>query len=232
MKTLSIIKYTFTLAGAALLIGAVLTFNSTSSFLDRAVPTKGIVIDLLASSYNNSTTYKPVVQFQTQSGEKIQFSTSSSSNPPRFDIDEEVDILYIPSEPRKAEINSTFSLWGGTIILGILGGAFSLVGGCLFMIPALKSQSNTKLKENGKQIESDLNGIEINTNYSINNRNPYVIITQWKNPLTSEIHVFKSNNIWFDPTDHIDREKITVFINKDNPKKYLVDISFLPKLAN
>ena len=61
----------------------------------------------------------------------------------------------------------------------------------------------------------------------------YVIdlITQWQNPATSEVHVFKSNNIWFDPSSYIHTDTITVFCEKDDLSEYYVDISFLPKLA-
>jgi hypothetical protein len=59
----------------------------------------------------------------------------------------------------------------------------------------------------------------------------YRICAQWTNPVTSEIHIFNSENIWFDPADHINTDEVTVLIERDNPKKYYVDISFLPKVA-
>ena len=65
-----------------------------------------------------------------------------------------------------------------------------------------------------------------------NTTNPYLIYVQWKKPMTSKLHVFKSENIWFDPTDHINTDEITVLIESNNPKKYYVDTSFLPKLAD
>ena len=36
MKTLKILKYTFTVIGAAMLFGAFASYNSTSAFIDRA----------------------------------------------------------------------------------------------------------------------------------------------------------------------------------------------------
>ncbi|MNC77488.1 hypothetical protein D3C75_1294550 [compost metagenome] len=58
-----------------------------------------------------------------------------------------------------------------------------------------------------------------------------MIRSQWLNPRTSEVHLFESDNIWFDPSDYLKDESISVFIDKKNPKKYHVDISFLPKIA-
>jgi hypothetical protein len=66
---------------------------------------------------------------------------------------------------------------------------------------------------------------------SVNDRHPFQIVTQWQNPSTSEIHVFESDNIWYDPSEFITNQRITVYIEKENPKKYWVDLSFLPKMA-
>ena len=74
--------------------------------------------------------------------------------------------------------------------------------------------------------------VKINRSFKVNGRNPYQILAHWQNPATSELHVFVSDNIWFDPTDYIDQDDIVVLIDKDNPSSYYVDTSFLPKLAS
>ena len=58
-----------------------------------------------------------------------------------------------------------------------------------------------------------------------------MIVSQWQNPATSKLHIFESDNIWFDPTDFIKTDKIKVWIDRKNPKKYMVDLSFLPEVA-
>ena len=60
---------------------------------------------------------------------------------------------------------------------------------------------------------------------------PSRIICQWENPSTSKGHVFTSENIWFDPNDYMKSDKITVLIDKRNPKKHIVNLSFLPEIA-
>ena len=46
-----------------------------------------------------------------------------------------------------------------------------------------------------------------------------------------ELHLFQSKSIWFDPSDHIQSDKVKVFIEVGNPHRHLVDLSFLPKVA-
>ena len=70
--------------------------------------------------------------------------------------------------------------------------------------------------------------IEVNRNMSVSvgGRNPYRILTHYKKG--DEMYEFKSENIWFNPATHIDREEIDVWVDPQNMKKYYMDISFLP----
>jgi hypothetical protein len=46
--------------------------------------------------------------------------------------------------------------------------------------------------------------------------------------LVSAAVIWCVSNLWYDPSGQIDREKITVFMERNNPTKYYVDLSFLP----
>src|SRR5713226_4856670 len=200
MKVIVIVKYVFTFVGAGMLVGAIFLYQSTSSFLAQATKTDGTVVDLEQSRSNDSTTYKPVVNFIDQKGETIKFTSSSGSNPPSYSKGEKVEVLYLAAEPQKAKINGFFSLWGGPIILGGMGGVFFLIGTGMILLIMLKGRSDEYLKKQGTPVETEFQRVEINEALSVNGRNPFRIITQWLNPETSEVHVFKSNNLWFDPT--------------------------------
>lgn len=232
MKTISVIKYTFTVLGLGMLFGAFTFYTNTQDFLKNALTTSGTVVELVSSRSSDSTTYRPVVEFKTQDGKLVEFTSSSGSNPPSFSEGEIVEVLYQESSPERAKINSFFSLWGGSTILGGLGAVFFIVGFSIILFGSLKSKRIKYLKENGTPIKAKFQSVEINGSLKVNGRNPYQIYVQWKNPATSELHIFKSENIWFDPTDHINTDEITVLIEKNNPKKHYVDISFLPKVAS
>lgn len=233
MNAVSIIKYVFTLIGAAMLIGAVYWFQHTRAFVASAVTAEGTVVDLQPSRSSDSVTYKPVVRYKTATGEQIEFVSSTGSNPPGYRKGEKVEVLYLPSEPGNASINTFFSLWLGHLIVGGVGGVFFMVGGGIMVATARKARQDEFLRTQGVPIETSFQSVELNTSLSVNGRNPFRVMTQWQNPSTSQIHVFESDNLWFDPTPYIqDKKKITVLIERDNPKKYLVDLSFLPKVAD
>jgi hypothetical protein len=228
---MKLVKYTFLAAGIGMLAGTVFLYTNTSVFLKDAIKTEGTVIELIPSYSDGSTTYRPTVRFINQQGKEIEFASSSSSNPPSYSEGQTVEILYLPDEPQKAEINGFFSLWGAPLILGGLGSAFFTVGASLLAVPMLKGRKENYLKQQGIPIETEFKSVEINTMLSVNDRHPFQVVTQWQNPSTSEIHVFESDNIWYDPSEFITNQRITVYIEKESPKKYWVDLSFLPKMA-
>lgn len=232
MKVLAIIKYTFAVVGLCVLIGAFFLYKNTHDFLQNSVSTQGVVLELVRSASSDSTTYAPVVLFEAENGAVVEFTSSVSSNPPSYATGDRVEVLYQTSEPERARIKSFFSLWGAPLILGILGSVFFLVGFSIIVFGFLRKKKAKDLQANGVAIWAKINSVELNTSYSMNGQHPYVIIAQWLNPKTSEIHVFRSDHIWYDPSDHIHSDDIKVLIEKDNPKTYHVDTSFLPKLAD
>lgn len=232
MKTISIIKYAFTSIGLAMLLGSLYIYQNTQSFLATAHSTDGTVVNLVSSrSNNNSIGYAPVVSFYTPSGKEVVFTSSSSSNPASYRVNESVEVLYQPDNPSNAIIKGFFDLWGACLIVGILGGFFFAVGLGIVLVSRSNRKRINHLKANGTPIETTFQSVEINGSLVVNGNSPYQILTQWTNPENAKLHIFKSENIWFDPSKHIKEEKITVLIERNNPKRYYVDTSFLPDVA-
>jgi len=231
MRTIIVVKYAFTLVGAAMLIGALLWYTSTRTFLAKAAQAQGTVIELEPVRSSDGTTYRPLVRFNDERGQSIQISSSVSSNPPSFAKGESVRVYYDRDDPRVAKLDGYFQLWGGPTIIAALGSVFLLVGGGIIVAGWFIRSRDDALRSGGEPIETDFQSVELNTALDVNGRHPFRVATQWLNPATSEVHVFHSHNLWFDPTAYIGNRRITVYIKPGNPKSYYVDLSFLPKLA-
>lgn len=233
MNVFKIIKVVFLLIGVAMLVGTTLLVQNTRQFLQSARHAEGEVIQLVESRSSNSSsyTYAPRVTFVDDAGENHVFTSGTSSNPPSYDVGERVDVLYEAGKASSAKLNGTFSLWGGAIILGIMGGVFTLIGASMVVVPKLISARKSAIRQTGTPVETQFQSIEINDMVEVNGRNPFRIVTQWQHPITHEIHVFESDNIWFDPNDYIPDAPITVYVDMSNPKRYTMDIGFLPRLA-
>ena len=231
MTSVGIIRYGFTVLGIVLLLVALYLVQITRTFLAEASTAHGTVIELVRNRSSNSNTYAPVVRFVTQAGESVEFTSSTSSNPPGYSEGERVEVLYRIAAPQAARINGFFSLWLGPIIAGGLGAVFTLIGGALLLGPMRAARKQADLRQRGTRIVTTFQSVEQNTRLSVNGRHPFRVLTQWTNPATSQIHVFESENLWFDPTAHINARDIGVYIERGNPKRYYVDLSFLPQLA-
>ncbi|MCY1401675.1 hypothetical protein D9M71_167980 [compost metagenome] len=188
MKVLSVFKYVFSLVGVVLLIGGAIAYKSSEEFLLEAVSTPGTVVALVKSRSSDSITYQPVVEFVGNDGKSFDFTSSSGSNPPSYSVGEKVEVLYPPANPQDAKINSFFDLWGGAVVMAVMGGIFFLIGGLIFLIGKLKNRKKEYLQRKGTRVEAEFQAVECNRNVSINGRNPFLIVCHWLNPATSEVH--------------------------------------------
>lgn len=231
MKTLNIIKYVFSIIGLGMLVGAYFLYSNTTSFLEQAVTAEGTVVELVRSRSSDSVSYYPVVVFEDASGRHVEFQSNTGSNPPSYSRGETVTVLYERANPESARINGFFSLWGGATIVGGLGLVFGLVGGGMLVFGAARGRSKDYLQKNGVQVHAKFQSVEHNTNLTVNGRSPYRIVCQWQHPQTKVVHLFRSENLWFDPSDHIPGDTVPVLVDESNLKRYWVDTSFLPQVA-
>ena len=130
---------------ASIIIGAILlgfslySLISTSLFLKKAKKAEGIVLELIASKDSeNETLYAPVFEFKDQSGQSYVIRSSTYTNDYVFKVGQKVEVLYDPSSPQKARINSFFNIWGFVVVLGGIGGVFFIVGVVLLKMKKVK----------------------------------------------------------------------------------------------
>ncbi|MFT6916477.1 MAG: hypothetical protein ACJAWL_002817 [Motiliproteus sp.] len=243
MKVLKYIKYVFLVIGMLLLAGGLYSYTDTRNLLSDAVLVEGVVVDLVqvrsTSSSNSgsismsrdSRTYAPVVEFVTETGRTLKHYSSNSSQPASFFIGEKVGVYYDASAPGNAVINTFFALWGMAVIFAGIGATCFVVGFIMIASGIVKTRRVRFLKAKGMAINANIQSVEPNQALVVNGKSPFQICAQWQDPSTSALHIFKSENIWFNPTDYIESYAVTVLIEKGRPGNYYMDISFLPQLA-
>jgi hypothetical protein len=129
MSTDSTLGIVFSLVGGLLALIGVFLFIRTRIFIGKAQEVKGTVIQMVYShSSEGGGGYSPVYQFKTLEGKAIVIHDSLSSNPPRFQVGQEVDVLYESGNPQKARINKWMNLYFVPVLLGGMGLIFGGVG--------------------------------------------------------------------------------------------------------
>jgi hypothetical protein len=92
----------------------------SSDLLSGGVAAEGTVI-----AVNQGKGKDTEVSFTTRDGAYAQFETSSTVS---LAVGDTVPVLYDPSHPRRARVNTTLGLWGGPTFMDVLGGAVCGVG--------------------------------------------------------------------------------------------------------
>lgn len=222
------------LIGLGMMIGAGIMARDTLNFLDSAISVPGTVIGRQlssSSSRHNSSSYHPVIRY-TAENRSYTIIGATGSNPPAYADGDQVTISYPPGHPEEGRLNSLLNLWLAPAIVGGLGAVLAAVtlGAGLFLGRGRRRER--ELLATGQRVEARVTEVALDTSLAVNGVNPFRIVAQWRDPNVNQVRLFRSARIWFDPTEYLPPGgHIGVFIDPANPKRYVVDTTFLPERA-
>ena len=230
MKPVRYTMYFFLGIGIIMLVIGVRLWLGTSQFIAHAHGAIGTVIELREKrDSDGDTMYAPVVRFAAD-GREVTFVSNTSSRPAAYHVGEAVEVLYAPGNPDDARVRGFASLWLGPLVLGGLGTAFTGAGVAFIFFRRAGARQKNYLLAYGTAIDTEFQAIERNTSLEVNGRNPWRIVSQWRNPASGNVRVFNSENLWFDPTQYVSTRRISVLLDPKDERRYHMDVSFLPKL--
>lgn len=224
----------FMVLGFGIFVGGLVFCLNTYLFVSNGIETKGVVKDFYIEEYRDSDGDKQktkylIISFNDVDGREITFETNKRTE--NYTIRNVVNVLYNSNNHYDAEIGSANSFdWyffpAAVILFGVI---FFTVGYAFLWILGLKSFVREKQsKDFTKIIKAKVISTGLNTRVSINDRNPYQIIAEWKDSNSGKKIQFKSPYFWKDPTPFTP-EEVTVKIHRNKIKRYYMDTSFLPK---
>jgi hypothetical protein len=126
----------FLVVGFAGVAGGGYLALSVRDFVERATPTLGTVVALSASGGARGRVYRPVVRFVPPGGSAVVVTGSIGSNPPSYEVGEEVEVRYEPGDEVHARVGSLRKLWAAPVLVTGFGVLFGLMG--LFVISAYR----------------------------------------------------------------------------------------------
>jgi hypothetical protein len=225
----------FGVVGIVLLIIGVWITADKLDLVSNGMRADGTVVDLKreysSSNGSSSYVYYPIVKFRTEGGGTIEFRSSVGSSHSSYSRGEGVTVVYDPNDPERAEIDSIFALWGGSLIIFAVGAVFTAVGAGFWIVRARRRKLEGWMQVNGRRIEADVASVFRDTSFKVNGRSPWRIKAQWQDSTRQKLHIFESKRLWFDPEPFIGTETLTVLIDPGNPRRYVFDLSFLPEVV-
>lgn len=114
------------------------------------------------------------------------------------------------------------------LVMPCLGCIFTIIGGSGIASKIKKKAKKRKLIKKADIIYANYDNSSPNMLYSVNGLHPYVITCNWTDEIENKTYIFKSENIWYDPTRVISERNIITFpiyIDRGNMKNYYMDIN-------
>lgn len=225
MKQLVLFQRIFAGIGLLTAGGGIWMAVNQSRFIAAATQVEGSVIELSVDEV-----YYPIYTYEFPPGQKQVVRSSSGSNPPSYSVGEKVKVYVDPAKPMSGEIAGFMNLWFGPLFMGAFGLIFGSIGFGMMASSARKNRLREFLLRNGEKVTAEITEVALNTSLTVNGRNPYRVHAQYRKG--SEIHLFESENLWFDPKPYLERETVEVYCMPNRYKDHWMDLRFLPTLAN
>lgn len=113
-----------------MVIAGVWYAEDARTFLNISLRTNGNVVALERKrNAKGFDTYHPVVRFTPpETNETVEFKSRFGVWPSPFAVSDGVEVAYDPADPRRAKINSFWTLWFLPILLIAFGFACGLAG--------------------------------------------------------------------------------------------------------
>ncbi|MGE8358481.1 DUF3592 domain-containing protein [Pseudomonas sp.] len=190
----------------------------------RMLPTSGTVVELLGRRGC------PLVEFSTPSGERASFVGEVCSNS-GYDVGERVALMYDPLEPGNAHIDGFLQNWFISLIFGFFGVFFTGIGLAFVLPNTFAERRRQRLMKEGQAVQARFIEVRRNEFSTLNGVAAWQLVGQWQNPDSGAVHLFYSDDLWFDPLPFIKSQTLRVLIDPKDSRRYSVDTSFLPQLA-
>ena len=187
------------------------------------VRTTGTVVQLVGSQSR-----APVVEFETTAGDRQVYTSSMYSSPPAYQVGETVTLWYAPEDPERVMLDG-LERWLLPLIMGLFFAVFGGIGYGGLLYQRFKKADTVWLLQNGQPVAAIGTNVLWKTSVKLNNTSPFVIQCQWLDPATQKVYVFESDHLWYDPTPYLTDRPLQVLIDPHNPRKYHVDLAFLPE---
>jgi len=167
-----------------------------------------------------SRTYISVAKFWV-SGKDYIVKSAVSSNPPEYNINDTVPVLYNKNNPQESIINNRANFYGGNLLLVLTGSVFALVGILIAKSGMRIIITGAQLQHRGKEIQAKIIKIEKKTDEQ---GDFWEIIAEWTDFRTGINYKFVSDALECDPKTKLKNE-LTVLVDEHDPKNYYVDLS-------
>jgi hypothetical protein len=207
--------------GICLIIGLIFSYNTM---------TRNLTWEEAPGTISSFSDY-PIVTFDYY-GQPMEFYSSFSSSD--MQVGDAVTVHYPPDKPEEAEIKSFFTQWFVPLFLSVFVVTFGGIGfyGLSKQLKQIRAKRELFTYGKGRKTSLPVTDVIYDSSFKVNGRSPFVIVCQYHDAVSNKLYEFKSEHIWYDPSEFLkSREGIDIYIDPNDLTRYYMDTSFLPKKA-
>jgi hypothetical protein len=134
LRRLLIAGWILTFLAPLMIMAGVVGVATEWHFIRTALRAEATVVEMVEQSGDNGVMYAPVYTFKDQAGQEQKVHSRCSSYPPAYHVGDKIAVLYRPSSPRDAQIQSFFDMWGWMAIVGGIGIVYGIIGPILLTV--------------------------------------------------------------------------------------------------
>jgi hypothetical protein len=213
-------KILFVLCAIAIAIG-VWIYLEAKSFQKTTKVTVGIVANSSLSRYE--------IKYTADDGIERIYKGIHSSKGRTYHNGDKLKVFYKTDNPDNMRITDGVRSGKKVIKIGIIMVLFNLLS---VYFDRKKTKSENIFKTTGRKVEAQILKIDKDMTLTIQSKNPYFIDCRWVDPITGKEYTHTIRYVWKDPKILLgERNSIDVYIDRNDPEKYFMDISFLGAAA-
>jgi hypothetical protein len=202
---------------AITIIAGVLIYLEASDFQKTAKVTVGTVANSSLSRYE--------IQYTSDDGIERIYKGIHSSKGRIYHNGEKLKVFYKIDNPDNMRITDGVKSGKKVVKIGIIMILFNLLS---VYSDRKKTKSENNFKTTGRKVEAQIMKVDKDTTVTIQRKNPYCIDCRWVDPITGKEYTHTIRYVWKDPEILLaGRNSIDVYIERNDPEKYFMDISFL-----
>lgn len=217
----------YLIIGLGLFVGGLAWLISCFHFRESAIEVPAVITEITKQRDSDGEYHYKVYISYEYSGEFFEDIPINSYSSSMYE-GQEITLYCDPEHPGKAKVSSMF-YFGPVLLIG-LGTAFSVIGGVILIIYIKKTTRRKKIKTEGRILYATVEQIVYNESYSVNGSHPYVIYCTYGDNYKDVIYRFKSENLWYDPSDLFPvGSSIEVRVDEKDYSKYYVNVESMEK---
>ena len=209
-------KILYVLCGIAIAAG-VITYLEASAYQKNAKVSMGVVA-------NSGMTYYDI-KYISNDGIERTYKGVHSRKGGTFHNGDKVKVFYRIDNPDKSRISDGVKRGKQVLFWSFIMVLFNTLS-----VYHLRKKNKTEkdFKTTGRKVEAQIQRIDFDMSLTVLKAHPYFIDCKWVDPITGKEYTHTIRYVWTDPKTLLaGRNTIDVYIDRNDPEKYYMDIAFL-----